>query len=248
MRRSKNTIALKNNKIFFPAKTITNSSSSTSPSSFEEEEEEEEDKLVITTNDDDEANALGRKQYLSTMRKRNDVEEWLEKCDSLEFSLQLALAKEDYDLAAKIKKELEPNADDEDDINFSMLCDLCRRVSSPASSAITADDEVEAITVAAKKLGLVGDPRALPALARALRVPVAENAKVHAQIEQSMWTLFGKSGDTELDLLLQKGSDIMHGRYVAPKLGEGDQNEEAEDGNSTEKLSLIHISEPTRPY
>ena len=27
----------------------------------------------------------------------------------------------------------------------------------------------------------------------------------------------------------------MHGRYVAPKLGEGDQNEEAEDGNSTEK-------------
>ena len=123
---------------------------------------------MITTNDDDEANALGRKQYLSTMRKRNDVEEWLEKCDSLEFSLQLALAKEDYDLAAKIKKELEPNADDEDDINFSMLCDLCRRVSSPASSAITADDEVEAITVAAKKLGLVGDPRALPALARAL--------------------------------------------------------------------------------
>ena len=240
MRRSKNTIALKNNKIFFPATTrivLTNSSSSTSPSSFEEEEEEEEeeDKIVITTNDDDEANAFGRKQYLSTMRKRNDVEEWLEKCDSLEFSLQLALAKEDYDLAAKIKKELEPNADDEDDINFSMLCDLCRRVSSPASSAITADDEVEAITMAAKKLGLVGDPRALPALSRALRVPVAENAKVHAQIEQSMWTLFGKSGDTELDLLLQKGSDIMHGRYVAPKLGEGEQNEEAEDGNSTEK-------------
>ena len=120
---------------------------------------------MITTNDDDEANALGRKQYLSTMRKRNDVEEWLEKCDSLEFSLQLALAKEDYDLAAKIKKN-SSQADDEDDINFSMLCDLCRRVSSPASSAITADDEVEAITVAAKKLGLVGDPRALPLLGR----------------------------------------------------------------------------------
>jgi tetratricopeptide (TPR) repeat protein len=195
---------------------LTNSASS----SFEQrggggEEEEEnnkdkKDELVIITND-----AL---HYASTMtQKRNEVEEYLQKCDSLELELQLALAAEDYDAASKIKKNLQPeNSDDEADINFSMLCDLCRRVNQPPASIIgsSADEtESEEITMAARKLGLIGDPRALPALARALRMPTV-SAKAHAQIERSMWTLFGKSGDMELDLLLQKGQDIMHGKYV----------------------------------
>ena len=205
---------------------LTNSSSS----SFEQrgggEEEEnnkdEKDELVIITND-----AL---HYASTMtQKRNEVEEYLQKCDSLELELQLALAAEDYDAASKIKKNLQPeNSDDEADINFSMLCDLCRRVNQPPASVIgSSDDETESeeITMAARKLGLIGDPRALPALARALRM-LTVSAKAHAQIEQSMWTLFGKSGDMELDLLLQKGQDIMHGKYVIPRLeGEVGQNE-----------------------
>jgi tetratricopeptide (TPR) repeat protein len=195
---------------------LTNSASS----SFEQrggggEEEEEnnkdkKDELVIITND-----AL---HYASSMtQKRNEVEEYLQKCDSLELELQLALAAEDYDAASKIKKNLQPeNSDDEADINFSMLCDLCRRVNQPPASIIgsSADEtESEEITMAARKLGLIGDPRALPALARALRMPTV-SAKAHAQIERSMWTLFGKSGDMELDLLLQKGQDIMHGKYV----------------------------------
>ena len=184
----------------------------------EEEEENNKDKkdeLVIITND-----AL---HYASTMtQKRNEVEEYLQKCDSLELELQLALAAEDYDAASKIKKNLQPENSDED-INFSMLCDLCRRVNQPPTSKIgsSADEtETEEITMAARKLGLIGDPRALPALARALRMPTEsakaqfERAKAHAQIERSMWTLFGKSGDMELDLLLQKGRDIMHGKYV----------------------------------
>lgn len=177
----------------------------------EEEEENNKDKkdeLVIITND-----AL---HYASTMtQKRNEVEEYLQKCDSLELELQLALAAEDYDAASKIKKNLQPENSDED-INFSMLCDLCRRVNQPPASIIgsSADEtETEEITMAARKLGLIGDPRALPALARALRMPTV-SAKAHAQIERSMWTLFGKSGDMELDLLLQKGQDIMHGKYV----------------------------------
>ena len=66
----------------------------------EEEEENNKDKkdeLVIITND-----AL---HYASTMtQKRNEVEEYLQKCDSLELELQLALAAEDYDAASKIKK------------------------------------------------------------------------------------------------------------------------------------------------
>ena len=177
----------------------------------EEEEENNKDKkdeLVIITND-----AL---HYASTMtQKRNEVEEYLQKCDSLELELQLALAAEDYDAASKIKKNLQPENSDED-INFSMLCDLCRRVNQPPTSKIgsSADaTETEEITMAARKLGLIGDPRALPALARALRMPTV-SAKAHAQIERSMWTLFGKSGDMELDLLLQKGRDIMHGKYM----------------------------------
>ena len=183
---------------------------------------DEKDELVIITND-----AL---HYASTMtQKRNEVEEYLQKCDSLELELQLALAAEDYDAASKIKKNLQPeNSDDEADINFSMLCDLCRRVNQPPASIIgsSADEtESEEITMAARKLGLIGDPRALPALARALRMPTV-SAKAHAQIEQSMWTLFGKSGDMELDLLLQKGQDIMHGKYVIPRLeGEVGLNE-----------------------
>ena len=177
----------------------------------EEEEENNKDKkdeLVIITND-----AL---HYASTMtQKRNEVEEYLQKCDSLELELQLALAAEDYDAASKIKKNLQPENSDED-INFSMLCDLCRRVNQPPASIIGSsayETETEEITMAARKLGLIGDPRALPALARALRMPTV-SAKAHAQIERSMWTLFGKSGDMELDLLLQKGQDIMHGKYV----------------------------------
>ena len=177
----------------------------------EEEEENNKDKkdeLVIITND-----AL---HYASTMtQKRNEVEEYLQKCDSLELELQLALAAEDYDAASKIKKNLQPENSDED-INFSMLCDLCRRVNQPPTSIIGSsayETETEEITMAARKLGLIGDPRALPALARALRM-LTVSAKAHAQIEQSMWTLFGKSGDMELDLLLQKGQDIMHGKYV----------------------------------
>ena len=200
---------------------ITRFSGLTNSSSFEQrggggEEEEEnnkdkKDELVIITND-----AL---HYASTMtQKRNEVEEYLQKCDSLELELQLALAAEDYDAASKIKKNLQPenSDDDEADINFSMLCDLCRRVNQPPASVIgsSADEtETEEITMAARKLGLIGDPRALPALARALRMPTV-SAKAHAQIERSMWTLFGKSGDMELDLLLQKGQDIMHGKYV----------------------------------
>ena len=176
----------------------------------EENNKDEKDELVIITND-----AL---HYASTMtQKRNEVEEYLQKCDSLELELQLALAAEDYDAASKIKKNLQPeNSEDEADINFSMLCDLCRRVNQPPASIIgsSADEtETEEITMAARKLGLIGDPRALPALARALRMPTV-SAKAHAQIERSMWTLFGKSGDMELDLLLQKGQDIMHGKYV----------------------------------
>ena len=176
----------------------------------EENNKDKKDELVIITND-----AL---HYASTMtQKRNEVEEYLQKCDSLELELQLALAAEDYDAASKIKKNLQPeNSDDEADINFSMLCDLCRRVNQPPASIIgsSADEtETEEITMAARKLGLIGDPRALPALARALRMPTV-SAKAHAQIERSMWTLFGKSGDMELDLLLQKGQDIMHGKYV----------------------------------
>jgi tetratricopeptide (TPR) repeat protein len=177
----------------------------------EEEEENNKDKkdeLVIITND-----AL---HYASTMtQKRNEVEEYLQKCDSLELELQLALAAEDYDAASKIKKNLQPENSDED-INFSMLCDLCRRVNQPPTSIIGSsayETETEEITMAARKLGLIGDPRALPALARALRMPTV-SAKAHAQIERSMWTLFGKSGDMELDLLLQKGRDIMHGKYM----------------------------------
>ena len=199
---------------------LTNSGSSSFEQRGGEEEENNKDKkdeLVIITND-----AL---HYASTMtQKRNEVEEYLQKCDSLELELQLALAAEDYDAASKIKKNLQPeNSDDEADINFSMLCDLCRRVNQPPTSKIgsSADEtETEEITMAARKLGLIGDPRALPALARALRMPTEsakaqfERAKAHAQIERSMWTLFGKSGDMELDLLLQKGRDIMHGKYV----------------------------------
>jgi tetratricopeptide (TPR) repeat protein len=165
-------------------------------------------------------------QYLNStmMQKRNEVEEYLQKCDALELTLQIALASEDYEQAVKIKKELEPTVDDDDDINFSMLCDLCRRVNYPVSPTANETDE-DVIATAAKKLGLVGDPRALPALARALRMPTV-SAKAHAQIEQSMWTLFGKSGDTELDLLLQKGQDIMHNKYVTPRLGgEVEQND-----------------------
>ena len=192
---------------------LTNSGSSSFEQRGGEEEENNKDKkdeLVIITND-----AL---HYASTMtQKRNEVEEYLQKCDSLELELQLALAAEDYDAASKIKKNLQPeNSDDEADINFSMLCDLCRRVNQPPASIIgsSADEtESEEITMAARKLGLIGDPRALPALARALRMPTV-SAKAHAQIERSMWTLFGKSGDMELDLLLQKGQDIMHGKYV----------------------------------
>ncbi len=197
---------------------ITRFSGLTNSSSFEQrggggEEEEEnnkdkKDELVIITND-----AL---HYASTMtQKRNEVEEYLQKCDSLELELQLALAAEDYDAASKIKKNLQPENSDED-INFSMLCDLCRRVNQPPTSIIGSsayETETEEITMAARKLGLIGDPRALPALARALRMPTV-SAKAHAQIERSMWTLFGKSGDMELDLLLQKGRDIMHGKYV----------------------------------
>ena len=204
---------------------LTNSGSSSFEQRGGEEEENNKDKkdeLVIITND-----AL---HYASTMtQKRNEVEEYLQKCDSLELELQLALAAEDYDAASKIKKNLQPeNSDDEADINFSMLCDLCRRVNQPPASIIgsSADEtESEEITMAARKLGLIGDPRALPALARALRMPTV-SAKAHAQIEQSMWTLFGKSGDMELDLLLQKGQDIMHGKYVIPRLeGEVGLNE-----------------------
>lgn len=190
---------------------LTNSGSSSFEQRGGEEEENNKDKkdeLVIITND-----AL---HYASTMtQKRNEVEEYLQKCDSLELELQLALAAEDYDAASKIKKNLQPENSDED-INFSMLCDLCRRVNQPPTSKIgsSADEtETEEITMAARKLGLIGDPRALPALARALRMPTV-SAKAHAQIERSMWTLFGKSGDMELDLLLQKGQDIMHGKYV----------------------------------
>ena len=190
---------------------LTNSGSSSFEQRGGEEEENNKDKkdeLVIITND-----AL---HYASTMtQKRNEVEEYLQKCDSLELELQLALAAEDYDAASKIKKNLQPENSDED-INFSMLCDLCRRVNQPPTSKIgsSADEtETEEITMAARKLGLIGDPRALPALARALRMPTV-SAKAHAQIERSMWTLFGKSGDMELDLLLQKGRDIMHGKYV----------------------------------
>jgi tetratricopeptide (TPR) repeat protein len=140
----------------------------------------------------------------------------------LELELQLALAAEDYDAASKIKKNLQPENSDED-INFSMLCDLCRRVNQPPTSILGSsayETETEEITMAARKLGLIGDPRALPALARALRMPTVSakaknvSAKAHAQIERSMWTLFGKSGDMELDLLLQKGRDIMHGKYM----------------------------------
>ena len=197
---------------------LTNSGSSSFEQRGGEEEENNKDKkdeLVIITND-----AL---HYASTMtQKRNEVEEYLQKCDSLELELQLALAAEDYDAASKIKKNLQPENSDED-INFSMLCDLCRRVNQPPTSKIgsSADEtETEEITMAARKLGLIGDPRALPALARALRMPTEsakaqfERAKAHAQIERSMWTLFGKSGDMELDLLLQKGRDIMHGKYM----------------------------------
>ena len=197
---------------------LTNSGSSSFEQRGGEEEENNKDKkdeLVIITND-----AL---HYASTMtQKRNEVEEYLQKCDSLELELQLALAAEDYDAASKIKKNLQPENSDED-INFSMLCDLCRRVNQPPTSKIgsSADEtETEEITMAARKLGLIGDPRALPALARALRMPTVSakaknvSAKAHAQIERSMWTLFGKSGDMELDLLLQKGRDIMHGKYV----------------------------------
>ena len=197
---------------------LTNSGSSSFEQRGGEEEENNKDKkdeLVIITND-----AL---HYASTMtQKRNEVEEYLQKCDSLELELQLALAAEDYDAASKIKKNLQPENSDED-INFSMLCDLCRRVNQPPTSKIgsSADEtETEEITMAARKLGLIGDPRALPALARALRMPTVSakaknvSAKAHAQIERSMWTLFGKSGDMELDLLLQKGQDIMHGKYV----------------------------------
>ena len=197
---------------------LTNSGSSSFEQRGGEEKENNKDKkdeLVIITND-----AL---HYASTMtQKRNEVEEYLQKCDSLELELQLALAAEDYDAASKIKKNLQPENSDED-INFSMLCDLCRRVNQPPTSKIgsSADEtETEEITMAARKLGLIGDPRALPALARALRMPTEsakaqfERAKAHAQIERSMWTLFGKSGDMELDLLLQKGRDIMHGKYV----------------------------------
>ena len=190
---------------------LTNSGSSSFEQRGGEEEENNKDKkdeLVIITND-----AL---HYASTMtQKRNEVEEYLQKCDSLELELQLALAAEDYDAASKIKKNLQPENSDED-INFSMLCDLCRRVNQPPTSKIgsSADEtETEEITMAARKLGLIGDPRALPALARALRMPTV-SAKAHAQIERSMWTLFGKSGDMELDLLLQKGQDIIHGKYV----------------------------------
>jgi tetratricopeptide (TPR) repeat protein len=226
-------VALKNNsenakKIFKKKKRggvrlITNSSSFSGQGggSGEEEEEEKEkgeEKLVIVTSE----NA----QYLNStmMQKRNEVEEYLQKCDALELTLQIALASEDYEQAVKIKKELEPTADDDDDINFSMLCDLCRRVNYPVSPTANETDE-DVIATAAKKLGLVGDPRALPALARALRMPTV-SAKAHAQIEQSMWTLFGKSGDTELDLLLQKGQDIMHNKYVTPRLGgEVEQND-----------------------
>ena len=195
---------------------LTNSGSSSFEQRGGEEEENNKDKkdeLVIITND-----AL---HYASTMtQKRNEVEEYLQKCDSLELELQLALAAEDYDAASKIKKNLQPENSDED-INFSMLCDLCRRVNQPPTSKIgsSADEtETEEITMAARKLGLIGDPRALPALARALRMPTVSakaknvSAKAHAQIERSMWTLFGKSGDMELDLLLQKGRDIMHGK------------------------------------
>ena len=200
---------------------LTNSGSSSFEQRGGEEEENNKDKkdeLVIITND-----AL---HYASTMtQKRNEVEEYLQKCDSLELELQLALAAEDYDAASKIKKNLQPknSEDDEADINFSMLCDLCRRVNQPPASIIgsSADEtETEEITMAARKLGLIGDPRALPALARALRMPTVSakaknvSAKAHAQIERSMWTLFGKSGDMELDLLLQKGRDIMHGKYM----------------------------------
>ena len=197
---------------------LTNSGSSSFEQRGGEEEENNKDKkdeLVIITND-----AL---HYASTMtQKRNEVEEYLQKCDSLELELQLALAAEDYDAASKIKKNLQPENSDED-INFSMLCDLCRRVNQPPTSIIGSsayETETEEITMAARKLGLIGDPRALPALARALRMPTEsakaqfERAKAHAQIERSMWTLFGKSGDMELDLLLQKGRDIMHGKYV----------------------------------
>ena len=194
---------------------LTNSGSSSFEQRGGEEEENKKDELVIITND-----AL---HYASTMtQKRNEVEEYLQKCDSLELELQLALAAEDYDAASKIKKNLQPENSDED-INFSMLCDLCRRVNQPPTSKIgsSADEtETEEITMAARKLGLIGDPRALPALARALRMPTVSakaknvSAKAHAQIERSMWTLFGKSGDMELDLLLQKGRDIMHGKYM----------------------------------
>ena len=197
---------------------LTNSGSSSFEQRGGEEEENNKDKkdeLVIITND-----AL---HYASTMtQKRNEVEEYLQKCDSLELELQLALAAEDYDAASKIKKNLQPENSDED-INFSMLCDLCRRVNQPPTSIIGSsayETETEEITMAARKLGLIGDPRALPALARALRMPTEsakaqfERAKAHAQIERSMWTLFGKSGDMELDLLLQKGRDIMHGKYM----------------------------------
>ena len=190
---------------------LTNSGSSSFEQRGGEEEENNKDKkdeLVIITND-----AL---HYASTMtQKRNEVEEYLQKCDSLELELQLALAAEDYDAASKIKKNLQAENSDED-INFSMLGDLCRRVNQPPTSKIgsSADEtETEEITMAARKLGLIGDPRALPALARALRMPTV-SAKAHAQIERSMWTLFGKSGDMELDLLLQKGRDIMHGKYM----------------------------------
>ena len=117
----------------------------------EENNKDEKDELVIITND-----AL---HYASTMtQKRNEVEEYLQKCDSLELELQLALAAEDYDAASKIKKNLQPeNSDDEADINFSMLCDLCRRVNQPPASIIgsSADEtESEEITMAARKLGL----------------------------------------------------------------------------------------------
>ena len=139
----------------------------------------------------------------------NKVEEYLKLQDELELNLQIALGREDYKRATEIKNLLQQpktKKEEGEDINFSILCELCRCVCSSKNAF-----EIEH---AAKKLQLVGDTRALPALARALLLKSTAHSNTSGAIEAAMWSLFMKSGDLSIDLKLKKGTDYMHGRYM----------------------------------
>jgi tetratricopeptide (TPR) repeat protein len=78
-----------------------------------------------------------------------------------------------------------------------------------ALAALADKNNAESRRLGAAWLGDMGQMQDVPLLVQALRDPDAE---VSTQAEQSLWQIWGRSGDPDVDALFQRGVDQMNER------------------------------------